>query len=450
MSGLDIEGFKSIAERFIEKASKMFEDAAIVLHAGKEYMAKYANSVITVVQSWSRIRAELFLARGQKIYHSSISVSSIEQLERMLEVADKSIERLDKLPFYASLPEPTGRPLEGLCDKRVAEKLEGVGYYADLIIEEARNRAKDSKTAGMLEADHIARIVATSKGALLAEEHTRVTGYARVIVGDASGHWAWTGRSFEEEQIKRIGSTAADYAIQASKARRVKLEPGEYTAILSPLVVGNLIDMLGFMASGLAVLMGYSFLAKYKPGDKVASEKLTIVDDPGEKTLPFSTGFDDEGVATFRKPIIEKGVYKTLLHNTRTAKALGASTTGNAGLLMPHPWNIVIAEGDSSLDEMIAETRRGLLVNNNWYTRFQNYYEGVFSTVTRDALLYIEGGEVRGRIDRLRIADVMTRLLSSVTMVSKERFNIQWWEVDIPVLAPYILAEKVRFTRPEA
>ncbi len=443
---------EAIAERFIEKAtSRGFEDAAIVLHAAKRFMAKYANSLITVVQSWTDIDAEVLLARRERVYNASIAARSPEQLEKLVERVDQVIETLDKSKLYAPLPEPTGKPLQGLADRRLANRLEDIGSLAEAIINRALEVAgEEARVAGMIEAIHGHRYVATSRGARLGEEHTMLTGYARVILGDASGHWAWTGRTLEEKMVESIGGTAADYAVRAANTRPVQVERGKYTAILSPLVAGDLVTAIGFMASGLAALMGFSFLAKHRPGDRVGAESVTIIDDPHAADLPFSTGFDDEGVATERKPIIEKGVFQTLLHNSKTGRLMGSKSTGNAGLVFPHPWNLVVEPGDMELEEMIAETKRGFLVNNNWYTRFQNYYEGVFSTVTRDALLYIENGEIVGRVERLRIASTLPSILEGVRGAGRKAYNIKWWEVTIPVKTPYILVDGVEFTLPEA
>lgn len=426
-----------------------FEDAAILVGVRERSMAKFFENRISVVQSWTDISVTVYLAREGRTYYSSQTVPEPDAIPKLVSEAAKLARLMPKAELYAPLPEPTGRPLEGLWDKRTAESLDNVAELADTVIEAAKSVNASGKAAGMVEVYDGYRIVFTSRGARLAERRTGVTAYARVLVGEASGHWAYTSTSLDEKGLRDVGEIAARYASEAASAPKINLKPGEYTAILSPLVVGNLLGETAAMASALYVLMGFSLYAKYKPGERIGSEKLTLIDDPHDKKLPNATGFDDEGVATVRKPIIEKGIVKTLLHNSKTAAAMKASSTGNAGIVTPTPWNIVIEAGDATLEEMVKETRRGLLVLNNWYTRFQNYYEGVFSTVTRDALLYIENGEVKGSIARLRIADTIPRMLSNITAISKESYQVKWWEVPFPTRAPYIIVEKLQFTKPE-
>ena len=449
---------EEVAGRIEEKAweaigrakSEGFEDAALLLGVYERSMAKFFDSRISIVQSWLEIRLTIYLAREGRTYYASQTVSEPEAIPAAVAEAAKLARLMPKAELYAPLPQPTGKPLEGLWDRATVERMDSVAELADEVIQAATSVNPSAKAAGMVEIADGYRMVFTSAGARLAERRSKVNAYARVLVGEASGHWAYISTRLEEKALRGVGETAARYANEAASTPKVPLEPGEYTAILSPLVVGNLFGDLAVMASALHVLMGFSIFAKYKPGEKLGSERLTVLDDPHDTSLPNSTGFDDEGVATRRKPVIEKGVVKTLLHNTKTATMMKTETTGNAGLVMPTPWNIVVEPGDATLEEMVRETRRGLLVLNNWYTRFQNYVEGVFSTVTRDALLYIEDGEVKGSVSRLRIADTMPNLLRGVAMVGREQHQVAWWETPFPTKTPYILVEKLKFTRPEA
>ncbi|MEM1609105.1 MAG: metallopeptidase TldD-related protein, partial [Ignisphaera sp.] len=184
-----------------------------------------------------------------------------------------------------------------------------------------------------------------------------------------------------------------------------------------------------------------------RPGDRIASEHLTILDEPRNRELPSYRSFDDEALETFNKPIIESGTLKTFLHNTKTARLLGASSTANAGWISPRPWNIVVRPGDATLDEMVSEVRRGILVTNNWYTRLQNYVEGIFSTVARDAIFYIENGRIARPVTKIRIADKLSNILNNIEMVGRELYRIQWWEVSTPSKVPFVLVRNINISK---
>jgi PmbA protein len=89
----------------------------------------------------------------------------------------------------------------------------------------------------------------------------------------------------------------------------------------------------------------------------------------------------------------------------------------------------------------------GLYLTNNWYTRFQNYQTGDFSSICRDGAFEIKNGKIARSVKGFRISDNMPRILQSITALSKERKWIRWWEVPIPVYLPHMIVEDVGITR---
>jgi PmbA protein len=158
--------------------------------------------------------------------------------------------------------------------------------------------------------------------------------------------------------------------------------------------------------------------------------------------------FDDEGAPAKENVIIDHGVLKGYLHNNSTAKIFKTETTGNAGLVFPNPWNIEMDAGNVSKDELFKDTKKGLYLTNTWYTRFQNYARGDFSTIPRDGIFLIQNGEIKQSIKDLRISDNAATMLNNVAAISKERQHIHWWgEADPPSLSPYVLIKNVHLTK---
>ena len=83
----------------------------------------------------------------------------------------------------------------------------------------------------------------------------------------------------------------------------------------------------------------------------------------------------------------------------------------------------------------------------NWYTRFQNPAAGSYSTVPRDACFVIKKGEISHPIHGIRISDDIPRQLSNIVSLSKARRWIEWWEVETPVLSPFVAIKDVPVTR---
>jgi PmbA protein len=223
-------------------------------------------------------------------------------------------------------------------------------------------------------------------------------------------------------------------------------KPGKYTALLGPLVFADLSSQVGSMSSAYRIETGQSFLVD-KINLEVASKNFTLIDDP---TIPNSYGgkaYDDEGIPTRRNYIIQKGILKTYLHNSTTAKKFKTKTTGNSGLISPHPWNLIIKPGIKDYSELLEEIDYGIYVTNNWYLRYQNYRKGDFSTIPRDGMFLVKNGEIISSIKELRISDNMLRIMKNIRAMSKSRLWVKWWEVDIPTLTPFAVIEELNFTK---
>jgi PmbA protein len=206
--------------------------------------------------------------------------------------------------------------------------------------------------------------------------------------------------------------------------------------------------MWGSMTSAYSVMVHHSIFVE-KQGEKVASDIVTLRDVPASYSIANRV-FDDEGVPSKENVLISKGVLKTYLHNTSTAKIFKTETTSNAGLVSPTPWNIEMDSGDMSRDQMLSEIKHGLYLTNTWYTRFQNYATGDFSTIPRDGIFLIERGEIKQSWKDIRLSDNALKMLNNIVRISKERQHVHWWaEADPPSLAPYILMKDVQITRPK-
>ena len=158
-----------------------------------------------------------------------------------------------------------------------------------------------------------------------------------------------------------------------------------------------------------------------------------------------SCRFDEEGVPTEKTKIIENGILKTYLHNTSTAKKYKTRTTANAGLIAPRSFNIVFdcKKGD------IFDVKEGIYITNVWYTRFQNYATGDFSTIPRDGAFLVKNGKIVQSLKGLRISDNMLNLLKNVQCCNKKVWQIKSWEAETPTFTPEVLVDNINITKPE-
>jgi|GEM_PF-3497368 len=235
---------------------------------------------------------------------------------------------------------------------------------------------------------------------------------------------------------ERLAREVAESVVRALRPQKVDAFTGR--AILAPMALLSMLH--GFLANvtGEAVLHGKSALAG-KIGEKVAGCGLTVYDSGVDDWMYASRGFDREGVRTRRTAIVEGGVLKSLLHSTYTAERLNATSTGNAaGGFRDYPSvgfnNIIVEAGDSSLEEIIEDTERGLYI-----TRFSGTVHpgGDYSGVVKCGFL-IEHGEIKHPLKETQITGNFFNEFKRISAISRERENLG------PYLLPNVAVDGVR------
>ena len=437
------EELEGLAERLSSLLEPRVDEYVVIVDRVSERMLKLANGEASVTQGWRELRVTVYVARrdGRLLYTSL----SAEDPTRPLEDLVSMLGSVEPSPLYAPLPEPSGESYS-LVDPAIKGYLEGA---ADLDLAGDLELSILGDAAGMALLGWRARLLASSSGARLRGENTYFTGYMRVFRAGRSGQWSWVSASYSQGRpARRAIQVARGLAEECSGLPRERVEPGRYRLLLSPMVAGNLVEYLVEAASGGSVVMGNSFLGPDKVGEQVFSGALSVYDEPRNKALPGYSLFDEEGVATRDKPVIERGVLRNILHNTKTARVLGGETTGNAGLVFPEPFNIRVATGSLGPDDMLDALGEGIYVTNNWYTRYQNPVEGTFSTVSRDAVFLVKGGRPRACLERIRIADSLPGLFQRVEDLGREAWPVKWWEIRTPSLVPHVLVGEAGVSLP--
>ncbi len=235
---------------------------------------------------------------------------------------------------------------------------------------------------------------------------------------------------------EQMARNVAESVVKALMPRKTDAFVGR--VILAPMAF--LYMLYGFLSNvtGEAVLHGKSALAG-KIGEEVAGCGLTIYDSGVEDWMYGSRGFDREGVPTRRTAIVEDGTLKSFLHSTYTATRMKSTSTGNAaGGFRDYPSvgfnNIIVEAGNSSLDEIVESTERGLYV-----TRFSGTVHpgGDYSGVVKCGFL-IENGEIKHPLRETQITGNFFDGFRKISAVSRERENLG------PYLLPHVAMEDVR------
>ena len=206
-----------------------------------------------------------------------------------------------------------------------------------------------------------------------------------------SGFNVQLAKKFADFDVDKLAKEAVMDTV--SKFGGAPIVSGNYKTVIKNSVVRSLLGAFSGVFTAESVIRKMSFL-EGKEGTQFFGENITIIDDPLCELAPSQDSFDDEGVAAKTKTIVEKGVFKTFLHNLKTAKMMNTQTTGNgykAGVssgVSVRPSSFYVAPGDKSLDELFAECGNGF-----YLTDVQGLHAGI-NVINGDFSLQAQGFEI--------------------------------------------------------
>lgn len=214
------------------------------------------------------------------------------------------------------------------------------------------------------------RAIFNSNGIDLTDDAALDYAYALAIVSD--GQEMYNGMEIKSGKLTDLNKT--EIAKEAVKDAvetigYTSVDSGAYTVVFSNKVMISLLGVYSSIFSAEAAQKGLSLL-KDKEGEIIATDLLTLTDDPMYKDALVKAAFDDEGAATYAKNIIENGKFTTFLHNLATANKAGVKTTGNgykASYASPvgiNHYNFYINPVKGSLEDLFAEAENGIYITS--------------------------------------------------------------------------------------
>jgi PmbA protein len=276
---------------------------------------------------------------------------------------------------------------------------------------------KGQVAAGIFSSAQTQSALGNSAGLFAAYRDTHAV-FSITMQEESAASWAKANfASVLEIDTQKLAQRASEKAHHAVNPR--ELTPGRYTVILEPAAVLDLVGFLFYDFAATAVQDKRSCLNN-RLGKKIFGKNISVTDDVYH---PFQLGaqFDGEGIPRERVLLVDHGVPKNLVYSRATAKALHKKPTGH-GFPLPNeygeaPMNLVVSGGNSSLEEMIASTDRGLLVTRLWYIREVDPYEKVLTGMTRDGLFLVEKGQVKSAVRNFRFNQSMLEMLSNAELL---------------------------------
>ncbi len=423
----------------------LFEKGRFVLNEAKKLGATQTEVIITLRTSALTRLANSIIDQNVAENHANVTTiayigkrkgsTSVEVLDNAsiasavadaVKIAKISPENKD----FKSIPAPqplTEIPIsETVSMNTVNATPEQRAEFATVAINSAHAIDKRIKAvAGAISNVTAERILMNSLGVEAHEIGTGSNVNLTVLAEDGSEQTAgWSAdnrQDFTQLKIKEVAEQAAQKAANGFGMQFI--EPDTYEVVLEPAAVGGFMFFMSYFGFSAAMYQDYVSFIRDKIGEKAFSEKFNLWDDGFDKRQVYRAAFDDEGMPKTKLEMVKDGVVKNLAYDTLTATKDGVATTGHnakfRGRSMPFPGNLFVGEGDSNLDEMIAETKKGILITHFHYQNAVNPTQGIFTGLTRDGAWLIENGEIQYPLKTLRYTDSVLKFLANIDLIGK-------------------------------
>lgn len=411
-----------------------------VLAVSESSLTRFANS--TIHQNVSEKNAGLSIKAivGKRIGYVTTNRLDDESIRSAARRAVTFARNSQENPDFVSLPGP--RPFAEIStfDEQTAllSPEDRASIVGSMISEATRTGAS---AAGSLSNGHSEFAVANSLGVRAYNASTVAHLTTVMTAGSGYGYADRVAQRISDFDPVEAAIEAARKSVQGKDPQPI--EPGEYDVVLMPYAVAEFLEFLAYLGLGaLSVQEERSFM-NGKFGERITGENVTIWDD-GLDPKGMPRPFDAEGVPKQRVDLIVNGVANAVVYDSYTAHKEGKESTGHSiggvGTYGPMPTNMFMQPGESSVEEMIQSTKRGIFVTRFHYTNAIHPILTIITGMTRDGTFLIEDGKITRPLRNLRFTDSVLERLANVEMISKDTMRQSYCVV------PAIKVRGFRFT----
>ena len=399
------------------------DETEAALTAADSALTRFANNAIHQNVADSDATLEVRAVFGKRAGTASTNNLSEDGIRRIVEMAGEIARHQPENDDFPGLPEPRPVVEVGSFDEAVA------GASPELRANAAATVCRAAKeiggvAAGAYSTSASETAIANSKGLWAYHPATSVDLTLVVLRGEGSGYAHGTSWKLDRVPVEGLGQEAVQKAVAAASRAARPLPRGDYTVILEPYAVADIVEQLAACGMGaLTVQEGRSWM-NGRMGKPVLSPLISIWDD-GHDLSGDPQPFDCEGVPKQRVDIVRAGRPEGPVYDTHTAAREGKHSTGHAQPIDedwdgPAPSNLHMAEGEASLEEMIASTERGVYVTRLWYVNVLAERNCALTGMTRDGTFLIERGEIAGPVMNARFTQAMVPALRRVMALGNE------------------------------
>lgn len=440
---IDINSGKELVNK-VKNILKNYDFEIIALE-GKSELTRFAESYIHQNVAETNLNLTAKIINEDRI--GAVEMNSIDEhtISKNIEKAIEATKITPKLDYHYQLLKPQSYKIKSKYSEQTANFTPlNRAQLVKQLIKEVNKRGYEA--AGAFKTEESTLLVANSEGVFAFDRGTKVDFNCVITRDNSTAHTSFIDSDINNFNINKITDELLETAFK--NVEQIEIEPGVYTVILSPEAVSDILNYTGYTAfNGKMIMEGKSFVCNNR-GKKIFPETITVSDDPfDELTMPIP--FDLVGYPREKIDLIKDGVIKDGVYDHLTALKYNKKCTGNT--LPPEhasfgalPFNLVMKEGNNSVEEMISSTKKGIYISRFHYVNILNPMSVQLTGMTRDGTFLIEDGKLGRAIKNMRFNTSVIDMLKAVDMISKERQTKSGFIG--PVVAPYLRTNNFTFS----
>jgi predicted Zn-dependent protease len=439
MKILNQEETKRIADKVMSFSKA--DECTVTITGSRTGNIRYARNAVSTAGLVENTQLQVQVAFGKKQGTAIINEFDDKSLEKVVRRAEDLARLAPENPEFMPTPDKQAFKATNTFSKSTdAIDPEYRAQVAAYSIEACRKNKLVA--AGFFSDQSSFESISNSRGVFGHQGQTGVDFTCTVRTEDGRGS-GWVRRDANDVN-KFDPRAAAEVAME--KARRSvdakALEPGRYTVILEPAATSDLLAYMFNSFDARSADEGRSFLAKKgggnRLGEKLFDEQVNVWADPWDKDIPVLPWDNNTMLARERMDIIKGGKITNMDYSPYWAKKQGARAVGSPG-------NIIMAGGSKSTEELIASTKKGVLVTRTWYIRMVDPQTVLLTGLTRDGTFYIENGKIKHPIKNFRFNESPVTMLNNIEELGRPEI-LAGDESQFQLLIPAMKVRDFNFT----
>ena len=399
---------KSICDKVM--AMSKADECRINLSGSRKGNVRYANNSVSTAGQVEDTTLVISVAFGKKQGSATCNQFDAKSLEAAVRRAEEVARLAPENPEFM----PAVGKQEFKATNTYSRNAEAFNpdFRADVAFESIAAAKKAGLQAAGYFNDSIGfDCIANSNGVFGFQELAGLNFTVTTRTEDGRGS-GWVNRAAYDPKLfdpRAASDIAIEKALRSVDAKA--LEPGRYTVVMEPAATNDLLNFMFNAFDARSADEGRSFLSKKgganRLGDKLFDEQVNIWTDPWDPNAPVLPWDGASMQARTRRDLIKNGVISSLDYNRYWAQKQGKVASPAAG-------NIIMAGGSKSTEEMIASTKKGILVTRTWYIRMVDPQSVALTGLTRDGTFYIENGKVKHPVKNFRFNDSPVSMLNNI------------------------------------